>query len=87
MPVPVWRKTVDVKDIWTNFSTMPFEEARDEVVRRVEESGWPGNTLDADTLDNAIQGLKTAQGTPEFNAWWDVLYDIADVDRVWIETF
>ncbi len=81
--LPVWDRRVDVRDVFRN-ENLTFEQRRDAIVRRIRNSGWtiePGSTL-----DHVVEELGDTEDTDEFDAVWDVIYDYADTDRVWIET-
>ncbi len=82
--LPVWDRRINLADIWRN-DALSFEAKRDAIVRRIRRSGWI--TEDNWSLDNLVEELGDAADTDEFDAVWDVLYDHADADRVWIATF
>lgn len=84
MPTNTWLLTVNLADVFRN-EELTFEERRDAIVQRIRASGWI--TEDDYSLDNLVEELGDAEDTDEFDAVWDVLYDHADADRVWIATF
>lgn len=80
-----WEYTVDVKDVFHNDS-MSFEEIRDAVVLRLRESDWAKDHTKG-ILDPLIDLLAETPDQHEFNYYWDHVYDLADIQRVWIATF
>ncbi len=82
--MPTWTLTINVADVFHN-DDLTFEQIRDTVVQRIRASGWIGE--DDHTLGDLVDELGDAADTDEFDAVWDVLYDHADADRVWIATF
>jgi hypothetical protein len=83
--MPVWYETVRLSDVFHN-EEMTFEQRRDEIVRRLRASSWVKCADDNDVLPNLIDELKNAADVDEFDTVWDVIYDYADADRVWIDT-
>lgn len=84
MPVNVWRYTLKLVDVFHD-DDMPFEEKRDEIVRRIkaakfyDPAGWE--------LGDVMDGLEQAEDVGEFDEAWADFYDWADRERVWVETF
>jgi hypothetical protein len=76
-----WRKEVRLKDVFHD-DEMAFEEKRDVIVRRLKKA-FLGN----EEAEEVISDLSYADDVEEFDDIWDVLYDIADRERVWISTF
>jgi hypothetical protein len=74
-----WKRTVNLKGVWRN-EAMTFEERRDAIIGRIRESGWQ-----SEDLDNAIDELAEAEDADDFNEVWDLIYDLADEERVWID--
>lgn len=81
-----WIRIVKLKDVWHN-DDLPFEKKRDKIVERIKESGWRDITPYPDTFDERVADLTASSDTSEFDSWFNELYDLADSDRVWIETF
>lgn len=84
MPINVWLLTINLRDVWRN-EGMTFEQRRDAIVTRIRNSGWI--TEDHYTLGDLVDELADAVNTDAFDAVWDLIYDHADADRVWIATF
>lgn len=81
---PVWEYTINLADVFHN-DDMTFEQRRDAIVSRIRNSGWP--STGSYTLRQLVDELAEAQDTDEFDGPWDLIYDEADADRVWIQTF
>jgi hypothetical protein len=61
---------------------MTFEEKRDAIIGRIRESGWQ-----SEDLDNALGELAEAEDAADFDEVWDLIYDLADEERVWIDLY
>lgn len=82
--MPAWRYTVDVSHVFHD-DDKSFEEKRDEIVATLRRSTWVkahGNG----TLGPLIDVLAETQDTEEFDEHWDQVYDMADIQRAWIQT-
>jgi hypothetical protein len=81
-----WNEKVRLGDIFHD-EELPFEQVRDEIVRRIKRTRWYG---DDDTASNdlyyLVEELEDAHDPDEFDQVWDQIYDLADADRVWIAT-
>lgn len=86
--MPRWDQHIDVADVFHNDS-MTFWEIRDAVVARLRGSPWIADRDQSgfDELGDVVENLACADSVDEFDEWWDALYDHADRDRVWIDTF
>lgn len=86
--MPVWYETIKLGDLWT--ADIPFERKRDLIVDRVKCSKWykdaQKSTFEGGLL-YIVQDLSTSASISEFDVWFNELYDRADIDRIWIETF
>lgn len=82
--LPVWDRTIDLRPVWRN-ENLTFEQRRDAIVKRIRNSGWI--TDDSLHLDGLVEELGDVEAVDEFDAVWDAIYDEADSDRVWIQTF
>lgn len=78
--------TVKLKDVWSD-DGLPFEEKRDKIVERIKASGWRDITPYPDLFDDLVHDLGETVDTGEFDYLFVEFYDLADSDRVWIETF
>ncbi|MCA1840159.1 MAG: hypothetical protein ABR585_12805 [Gemmatimonadaceae bacterium] len=81
--MPVWFETISFKDIWHDDSKS-FLERRDAIVVRFKQSKWYETSNEVTWL---VEDLLLAKTPNEFNYYMMFVYDEADVDRVWIETF
>ncbi len=81
--LPVWDRRLNLADVWKN-PDLTFEQRRDAVVDRIRSSGWADRN---DTVADLLDELGDAASADEFDGPWDLIYDEADVDRVWIATF
>lgn len=78
-----WAHTIRLGYIFHNDS-MTFIQRRDAIVSIIKKSEWVnGNDELADCMDR----LEQSQDEEEFDQYWDELYDYADLDSVWIDTF
>lgn len=84
--MPHWNKTVNLADVWKN-EDLTFEEQVEKIVERIKNSGWRKFTPYPHTFDELIENLEKSETKEAFNDVWEEVYDLADVDRVWIETF
>jgi hypothetical protein len=83
--LPVWDRKIRLADVFRN-PDMTFEERRDAIVARLRASVWlKGYDEDSD-LTQFVDEMSEAADVEEFDGVWDFIYDIADADRVWIET-
>ena len=85
--MPQWNITIDVKDVWENFDKNDVPASVKLVVERIKASGWRNITPYPHTFDQLISDLEASETLDEFNSWWSEVYDLADIDRVWIATF
>jgi hypothetical protein len=82
---PVWNSKIHLGDIFRN-EDMTFKERRDAITARLRASTWLKSHGEYDTIRYLVDELADAENTDEFDEVWDVIYDEADADRVWIET-
>lgn len=83
--MPAWYLTINLSDVWKS-EALDFDEQVEKIVQRLKYSGWSRLSEDPERLERVIQSLASASNENEFNAHLDDLYDLADLDRVWIET-
>lgn len=79
-----WKHKLQLGDIFHN-EDMPFEQRRDEIVRRIKASPWWDE--DDYRLHAAVDLISESDSVGEFDGYWDEFYDWADDESVWIETF
>lgn len=82
---PVWDRRVSLADVFHN-EDMTFEARRDAIVARIRASAWFKSYGSGDELHLFVEELADAADGDEFDGPWDCIYDIADIDRVWIAT-
>lgn len=84
--LPIWDRRINLKDVFRN-EDMTFEQRRDVIVRRIKRSPWYTEQEDYSHLHDVVIDLEEADDAEEFDSAWDEMYDLADIDRVWIATF
>lgn len=87
MPVNEWHIVVYLDDLFgdpDNPATTP--EARAEIAKRLRASGWPELTGSPKRLDHLIRGF-AAPDEDDAELWWQGIFDLADVDRVWLDVY
>jgi hypothetical protein len=76
-----WRRKLDLSDVFRGDA--PFPERRDKMVRRIR-------ALDPADNDGELQSiadeLGDARDGDEWDGPWDMFYDWADSNRVWVVT-
>lgn len=85
---PIWAHTVDVSRVFHN-EDLTFAQRRDGIVAALRGSSWyrQADPDDCDGVRELVDDhLAYAETGDEFDGPWDELYDLADVDRVWIKT-
>lgn len=82
---PVWDRKIRLGAVWRN-EGMTFTQRRDAIVAILRASGWLRDRDMFSSLVIAVENLAGAEDADEFDGWWDEIYDIADYDRVWIDT-
>lgn len=83
---PIWQHKIDVADIWN--SDLPLiPDKRDRIVAKLRASSWFTGCDEFDDLNEIVEELAEADTGHEFDRVWDALYDLADIDRVWIGIF
>lgn len=86
MPTNVWNRTIKLKSVWRN-DDLTITEKAVAIVEHIEKSGWIEETPYPDTFRDLLAHLKVVTTAGEFDAVFAEVYDLADEDRVWIETF
>ena len=83
---PIWTYTLNFSDVFHN-DNLEFEEKLERIVNIIKRSRWYLNQDGYSELHYLIDDLADSVDEDEFNEYWDNLYDLADYDRVWINTF
>lgn len=78
-----WDRKIYVGDIFHN-DDIPFELKRDSIVKRLRSMVRPRKDEDFVCL---IEDLEVTEDEDEFDDVWNDIYDWADENRVWIETW
>lgn len=82
----VWLDEIDLSEIWKDFRNLDMKRSdifiayRDRVVKVLRTSEWAEEFGFADTFASCLT-------IESFNMVMEDLYDEADADRVWINTF
>ena len=86
--MPVWNRTIELGDLNEKYKVrdVTISGLAELVVERIEKSGWLGDTPYPDTLRDHLNRLKQASSEGEYVAAFEGIYDVADTERVWIET-
>lgn len=86
--MPQWNRTIYLGGPVGRYKggELTIPELAEEVVGRIERSGWLADTPYPDTLRDHLNGLKQARSEADYVAAFSYIYDVADEDRVWIET-
>lgn len=79
-----WKMTISLRDVFHN-EEMTFRQRRDAIVARLFKSPWLEDA--DDDLQSAVEELADSTCPADFDIVWAAIYDMADHDRVWIETF
>lgn len=86
--MPHWNRTIKLADLVAQWKqgALSIPGLADKVADRIEKSGWLADTPYPDTLRDHLGALRTATDPHEYIRLFDPIYDVADADRVWIET-
>lgn len=86
--MPVWNRTIDLKPAVEIYKANPADitGTAAKAVEIIEASGWLADTPYPDTLRDHLNALKQAEDAYDYTRAFDRIYDVADTDRVWIET-
>ena len=84
--MPHWNLTLNLAEFWHN-EALGFEEKRDKIVAAIKASRWRSLTPDPEHFDSMVDELSEVLNIAEFDFAFGELYDQADADRVWIETY
>lgn len=83
----VWNRTINLEPAVRFYKTdSDIPAVAEKAVEIIEKSGWLADTPYPDTLRDALNQLKQATNAREYVIAFDNIYDVADEDRVWIET-
>ena len=84
-----WALKVDLAPEVEAYKTgnLSIEELARKVVDRFKESGWRAFSPYPHTWDDVIDRLLQVETPAQYENAFEYIYDLADQDRVWIETF
>jgi hypothetical protein len=74
-----WKLTVDLSALW--HAPGSFPERRDAIIKEIKASGWVGFDLAA-----LLSELADTTDEKSFDDVFGYVYDLADEQRIWIET-
>ncbi len=86
MPRNVWHVTIKLGDFFRS-DDLTVEEKAKEIVKRIRDSRWRDISGSQLLLDDLLEELGSVADAAEFDYVWNEIYDLADIDRVWIETW
>lgn len=87
MPINEWHLSIDLDDLWEDPENpdSPPMDRRAQIAQRIRESTWRLNTSDYTWWDRLLTGLADPDETDP-DMFMQALYDLADTDRVWLDT-
>ncbi len=83
---PIWAHKINLADVF-HADDLNFELKRDMIVQRIRATAWFKQYDEYDDLPQLIEELAEVEDVEDFDGIWEMVYDIADYDRVWIATF
>ena len=86
--MPVWHLTLDLSlpvQRWRD-GEITIPELAKQVTEKIKKSRWKNITGNEAELDAALDELLTSNSSNDYEFHFAHLYDLADQDRVWIET-
>lgn len=86
MPRNVWRVEIKLGDFFKSDDLTVAEKAK-EIVKRIRDSRWRDISGSQFLLDDILERLGSVADADEFDYVWNEIYDLADIDRVWIDTW
>jgi hypothetical protein len=82
--MPDWKYHLELEDLWDLTTSMPFEDRRDAIVRRVRDADFYDET--DIVLRNIVNDVASAADLLEFDRHWDYVRWWADDHSVWLCT-
>ena len=80
----MWLYEVDLHEEWNDYKRVGFEEFRDRVVEKLQDSYW---YHDSEYLAASVSALQLTETSEEFEDEFELIWDLADEERCWIATF
>lgn len=86
--MPVWHRSIHLEVLVQQWKDggLDIEELAELVVGKIRRSGWRELTHNPDLLDDLLDELSEVLNENEYTSVFNDLYDLADADRVWIQT-
>lgn len=82
---PIWTfKVMGVKDVIRDDSLDTTTKGK-KIAKLIRASRWGRSLEEGDTLFSALEELEDPVNDDEFDFWMDQIYDLADIDRAWID--
>ena len=84
----VWKHRLIISDFFHDDS-LSLSEKTDKLTERIKRSRWLEGLFYKDELEDLLEELKDAVETGDENDWnqvWDLIYDVFDSERVWVQT-
>lgn len=85
----IWHITINLGYLVRRYRDGDLDITRlaEKVVKKIKCSGWRHITEDADEFDAMLEALAVARSEGEYMTALTAVYDLADIDRIWIETW
>lgn len=86
--MPHWNLKIDLSEhvqAW-KLGELSIEELARNVVAQIKETSWRTWSPYPHTWDDTVDRLLNVTTAAEYEDAFDYIYDLADRDRVWIET-
>lgn len=85
----IWYLTIRLGDLVAQHKDgeLDVTELAEKVVERIKGSGWRAITPYPHTFDQMLEELEGALDEERYMSTFEEIYDLADLDRVWIETY
>lgn len=86
--MPHWELKIDLAPEVREYKNgkVGIEELAHKVVAKIKGTRWRSFSPYPHTWDDTIDRLLQATSESEYQAAFEYVYDLADEDRVWIET-
>lgn len=83
-----WNLTINLGDLVDRWKSgeLDISQLAEKVVKRIQSSGWRELTPYPHTFDEYLASLKAVSSSGGYQDRFEDIYDLADSDRVWIET-
>lgn len=77
-----WKSTIHIGDVFHN-DDLSLIQKRDAIVSRIKVTNWYKAKVD---VQDEVESLSDVEDEDEFDYIWGNIYNLADRDRIWIET-